>query len=600
MLPCYISPSFPVNGCQGPIENGGQCEARTYDHYCIEQGALLFECPRITSNDELPEVNWTHNLSLGPQWGLSSTYTIMSGDFGLNRDGHVKRQAAFLNHSGGFDVKCKVCGLMIINVQDMDVRFGHYEARLLWGPNTLDYVINETGIQGYALYFVDACHTKIGERLFYHRRHVGSPDEGLTITGPCDQACHHSAYHAFVSGEWPNTTEDVRFMVVPVLDNGYELPIGTTSDVFTDYWTTTTSTTTISSTSSTNSTTTTSATSSTSTTTDPPSVVSGYVGVVLDCSLARGYIADPDVIEVWHVSISKLTGAERRNTFCDLAVSCDPSATPSVPPRLLFVSSSDEKATDSSETTPTIHGQLQGNQTIAGDTRSNDMTQNVSRRLQGVQSIAVTPSVIVTYRIIFEWAGDAHNPGSNGSLALVDDRIWHARDALNSPNVEVALFQIVSNESHSFGVSAAYAAFTIRQVVLANVSTIALWPTTTTTAGLPPCIVLKNEQRQTESYVEVHIMVAVAGTFVVIGGIIFLVKYAASSNQLREREFSVEGDFDENANSVTAPEAWPAEAGVVSCSDEHCSVVHNTPRDSVLCIDALSFEEHDKEDLFGI
>lgn len=387
-------------------------------------------CPDYNLNET---VNWNQNLALGAQWGLQSNFSIMSGNLGLN-----KRSAKLLSYTGGFDVKCKVCGLNQVAPQDTDGRPGYFQATVAWGPNMFDSVINETGIEGYAVYFVDDCHKKVGTRLTYSLKHVVPVDQGMRITGPCDIACHRWSYNAPISGTWPNVSGDLRFMVVPVLDGGYELPIGTTSASFVD---------------------------STSTTTRAPSVIEGEVPINMPCSQAEVARGDPGFIEPYTDGMCELSTAKARNGYCIGWARCSNTCSGG---------GCQGPGHTANTQLPRRLQQHPGFETNDGS----ETTYDLERELQAAPNL---PGLVMGYRIFIPWTSTGNtNPNLAAAVA-----------ALNSPTAVATLTTYLAANVNG----TAYQ-FTVAGVNILNVTGAGL---TILTPSPAPCNTLSGSESDDDS-----------------------------------------------------------------------------------------------------
>lgn len=192
----------------------------TFEHDCVERGRLAFDCPDVQANKDVVQ-----NVSLGGVW--SSARLSMRHAFG--------RPATVRTISGGFGVKCRVCGLAVQVLEDRDARAGQLDVLVEFGPNILGGVIAEQNIAGYGIYLVDNCHNRNNTMLAFVPKAETAPwpqgTEGFHVQDACD--CPRGLYSARVAGHFP--PNPARIMVAPVTDGGYALPVGVTSEVLIDY-----------------------------------------------------------------------------------------------------------------------------------------------------------------------------------------------------------------------------------------------------------------------------------------------------------------------------------------------------------------------------
>jgi len=406
----------------------------------VDQGTLTFECPDYNLNET---VNWNQNLALGQQWGLQSEFSIMSGNLGLN-----KRNAKLVSYTGSFDVNCKVCGLNHVAPQDTDGRPGYFQATVAWGPNMFDSVINETGIEGYAVYFVDDCHKKVGTRLTYSLKHVVPVDQGMRITGPCDMACHRWSYDAPISGAWPNVSGALRFMVVPVLDGGYELPIGTTSAEFLD---------------------------STTTTTRAPSQINGELNIDFqDCGQAGGARGSPDFIKGTTEGLCQLSTAQQKGGYCEGWAQCTNTC-------------SGGGCSGPAQTMSTNSRRLQQHPGV----ETNDSSETIDDLERELQAAPNLPGLVFGYRIFVPWTSTGN---SNPNLAA-------AVAALNSPTAVATLTAYIAANVNTTGLQ-----FTVAGLNILNVTGAGL---TILTPAPAPCNTLSGSQSDDDAPTVVIVVVVV-------------------------------------------------------------------------------------------
>jgi len=286
---CYICPGFPIGDCQGPISNGQTCEAHTINHACVETGTLTFSCPAVGASAAQA---YDQTLSIGSHWGAGSSFRVFNGSLGYDADGRPKRNAHLQSVVGGFDVKCKVCGLDNLNPVDTDGRVGHLRLTVQFGPNILNGVVDETGVLGYRIYLVSGCSAKVGgpgSELAYVAK-SNHNFGGTSVDGYC--GCPTTVYQAQVEFQLPANLTDGRLMIVPLLRGGIELPMGTISENVQDYTDPTITTTTI---------------TTTTTRALPTSSVqlSGNIGVAISCTVAPQYVERPQVLRGWYKALSQ-------------------------------------------------------------------------------------------------------------------------------------------------------------------------------------------------------------------------------------------------------------------------------------------------------
>lgn len=287
-MPCYLCPGFPVGNCQ-TIPDGTTCQADTINHPCVETGSFLFRCPSAAASGT--PAAYSQRLSIGSHWGAGSYFELQSGDLGYDGNGFRKRNAELVSSTGGFDVKCHVCGVGTMYPQDTDTRPGIISVRLEFGPNVLNGVVNENVIQGYRIYMASDCSVKLSNSLAYVSA-SNSFANGVSVNGVC--GCPSSSYSVQVQAQLPAGVNEGRLMIVPITSGGYELPMGRMTGLVQD--------------------------NAGVTTTQPPFVladdesvkVEGSCGVRIDCQYAADYVSRPQVQRAWEETVSDQTGVPRQ------------------------------------------------------------------------------------------------------------------------------------------------------------------------------------------------------------------------------------------------------------------------------------------------
>lgn len=248
------------------------------NHPCLQRLTVYVSCPA----DADAQPRWSLTWALGPQWGEGSWLTAwqQSGDSDL--DG---RRAVQLGRvDGRFDVRCRVCGLGGPAPLDQDCREGFVDTYLSFGPNSVDGLVDETLVTGYAVVVVDGdCgttvrgQTKLSAPVAVLAKSVWGRRSSVDLCG-----CVPDAYRVRVSVALPEGSEAVKFMILPNTSVGL-MPVGVTTPLVLDSVCTTTSTlttttatatTTTSTTMTTTTTTTTTSTATTSTTTSSTATTS--------------------------------------------------------------------------------------------------------------------------------------------------------------------------------------------------------------------------------------------------------------------------------------------------------------------------------------
>lgn len=138
----------------------------TLSHPCVEQSSLVFLCPH-----------------------------------GNGVDGEKEP----ILQSGSFGVKCKVCGLPADAPIDTNAAPGEIAATVQFGPNTLDGVVDESGILSYSVFMVDECNKRIGDALATVEVVPGLPQGGC---------CQSDAYTVAVAAQLPFNTTGASLMIV--------------------------------------------------------------------------------------------------------------------------------------------------------------------------------------------------------------------------------------------------------------------------------------------------------------------------------------------------------------------------------------------------
>jgi hypothetical protein len=185
-------------------------------------------------------------------------------------------------------VLCKVCAVAAIPT-DTNLDQGVYSGVLTFGPNQLGGWLDETDVSAYTVWFADASYNKIGSAA------VGTVSAGKIAYADC--GCSNNRYSLTMS-DVAIPSGATGFMVTPVDNFNYEMPVGQYVGGIVDLWTTTTTTTTSStSTTSVTTTSTTISTTTTSTTQTLQQVASRAAGVALAWTtpaaffLALAYVA---------------------------------------------------------------------------------------------------------------------------------------------------------------------------------------------------------------------------------------------------------------------------------------------------------------------
>lgn len=197
--PCALPATFyPTGDCQRTLDHGAICPAAPYEHPCVEQGTLRFECPATNSDRE-----------------------------------------ALPNAFGRARLRCRVCGILNMVVEDTDIRLGHIALSISWGPNFMEGHITEDIITGYAVVLVDGCHRRMdGLKQGGILTQVAVRRGADQISNASAGCCLLDAYSAQVTAELPEIPEgtvygDMSLMVVPVTTLGL-LSVGPTTDPFVD------------------------------------------------------------------------------------------------------------------------------------------------------------------------------------------------------------------------------------------------------------------------------------------------------------------------------------------------------------------------------
>jgi len=103
---------------------------------------------------------------------------------------------------------------------DVDLRTGFLMVDLKFGPNMLGNTLDETPLDGYAVFMTDLR----GERLS-NTPVVNLPKQyGSSLSR--DGCCEAAAYSARITVELPDGVEEVRFEVVPILTGLGPLAVG--------------------------------------------------------------------------------------------------------------------------------------------------------------------------------------------------------------------------------------------------------------------------------------------------------------------------------------------------------------------------------------
>lgn len=131
-----------------------------------------------------------------------------------------------LLEKGDPPLKCRVCGFLDGQPNDVSPILGHLKVTLSWGPNALEGEIDEANITGYSVYFADNCSRKMGAPLAYVK--------ALGILGG-PRCCLYDAYSVEIDTPFPENETVATLMVVPKTSVG-ELSVGLQTDPIVDLW----------------------------------------------------------------------------------------------------------------------------------------------------------------------------------------------------------------------------------------------------------------------------------------------------------------------------------------------------------------------------
>lgn len=241
----------------------------------MDYGSLSYSCPDATAdigNGALPDISWNLTFKLGEHWAAEGERPAEFNTW-AGQSSYSRRNAELTNVVGGFGIHCRVCALGR-DVVDTDIREGHLDAFVVFGPNMMNGLVKETNISGYQVYLVTTCSKRLTGSLAWVNATSDDSLEGKDVlTNPCD--CPHEMYEVHVTSDIPNYWEnpEIRLQVVPVTSAGDPLHTGLMTHPIVDFYTTTTTTTTTTSTA-TNTSTTSSTTSSTSSTISSSTITS--------------------------------------------------------------------------------------------------------------------------------------------------------------------------------------------------------------------------------------------------------------------------------------------------------------------------------------
>lgn len=303
--PCYIDEEFPVGNCDGLIENGMNCWASTLSSPCVESGRIQLHCPDLTIHAVEETTSFSRNLPIGDHWGPDAYFSLWSGNMGFEDTGAKKRDVELGEVTGGFDVKCKVCGVdEPSSLKDLDKRAGYIKTNVKFGPNVLNGIVDESAIDGYRIYFVSSCSKKVSDDSTYvaKRNHGRAGD---SVDSVCQ--CATSTYRATVTGQLHEDVEEApRLMIVPVLTGGTDLPMGVTTPAIEDVKPATTLPVEYP---------------------EPPErnkimQLIGYVGVAIDCQDAAEYVSRSGVEQAWLETISEYAEIDKRFVEVFLSTTC--------------------------------------------------------------------------------------------------------------------------------------------------------------------------------------------------------------------------------------------------------------------------------------
>lgn len=229
---CYV-PELPMEGCKEPIPCGHGCQVTSLDHPCIEPLTLGFSCSELA--EEEPGGQWAWNWSLGAPWGPGAAWLAAGGGFGAAGGAAGRRGARLEGVAGRFGVRCRVCGIAPGSgpggrLQDTDCRRGHLAVSLSFGPNVLDGVIDEEGIDGYAIFAVGSCETMALREIWLREPLVKVPISSVAAwMDDCSCPVHTYTVHLEVDlAGTPLEGEAAQFAIAPITSAGV-LPVAATT-----------------------------------------------------------------------------------------------------------------------------------------------------------------------------------------------------------------------------------------------------------------------------------------------------------------------------------------------------------------------------------
>lgn len=136
-------------------------------------------------------------------------------------DNAARREPELVN--GSHSIKCRICGMIYTALNDTDSRQGIISSVLRFGPNMLDDVVNETDIEGYAIFMVDDCGRTMAEPLAI------LPKQDWAISS----CCQYDAYEFNFTTQLPSGMTGMTLAIMPNTTAGLLL-VGVKTDFIED------------------------------------------------------------------------------------------------------------------------------------------------------------------------------------------------------------------------------------------------------------------------------------------------------------------------------------------------------------------------------
>lgn len=137
---------------------------------------------------------------------------------------------------GTYRSKCKVCALETVDMVDIDPRSRRMNLTFEFGPNSLEGIVNEDGIESYEIYFADLC----GNLLPVEKQNKSATGEiaSVAVDGSLEAGCcTPGAYKVSVpSTRMPGDYgENLTVVVIPKIRGIGLLSVGAVAGLVSDF-----------------------------------------------------------------------------------------------------------------------------------------------------------------------------------------------------------------------------------------------------------------------------------------------------------------------------------------------------------------------------